>query len=545
MSAVVRKNVTLDSGYAELNAYFTRLGAIIGSSREIAPIAVITPMESVYLDYLRLDEQKSVQEVDEPFMRHLNELRKNGIFYHFVNEKILEKIGRSEDGKLIVGDCVYDAVVLADCRTVKKNTDRILKEFVRDGGKLCVLGEKPCYVDGIFERNVPNGNCAVSDLPVPLKLTFDGILSYSYREFGGKKLLFAVNESKQAVRLKTPVPFSKIDLMLEKGYAAVLEHTVPAEGSLLLEENGAYGEKYPTYRNRVRVMPRFIGSDRNNLTIERVAVTLKNGEILRGYVYGVFETLMKRGYADRLKASYSFESDQARPIWITREKQTITNACFNGKPLFFEQSEEDINFEIARAVANVGRNEYEYEADFGELRKSAEILYRKDVLESLLNCATYHTGLEPIYVAGAFDTDGYALRRPSEKKAGDLTKQGYADFYGKVCYEIELEKPITGYVKPIGAYAQCVIKAGGREYRCMLEEGVSAELPAGKIEIECYSTLRNRFGPFHYAAPYDDRITPDAFTLRNRWENEKTNGFFCEEKKVVPFGLETIEIECE
>lgn len=51
-------------------------------------------MESIYLDYLRLDESKSRDDVDKPFPGLLSELKKRGVSYHFINEKIAEKVGR-------------------------------------------------------------------------------------------------------------------------------------------------------------------------------------------------------------------------------------------------------------------------------------------------------------------------------------------------------------------------------------------------------------------------------------------------------------------
>lgn len=530
-------------GYPEFNKNFERLGYLISNSRELVSVAVLTPMESVYLDYLRLDERAAAENVDQPFLQTINELRKKGIAYHFVNEKILEKIGKTEGGELIVGECAYRAVVVANCRSIKHNTNELLKKFVRDGGKLCVSGEVPRYLDGYKTEERIVANCEMKDLPLPLKITVGDAVSYTYREIAGKRFLFLVNEGKEPVRAETGLPFSPIDLLAERGYAASTNHIVPAEGSLLLEEQGAYEGKFREYNHCKTVVPQYLESDHNNLTLENITVTLQNGTKLTGYVYGIFEMLMKRGYADRLKVSFEFESDSEREVTITREKQDVENVRFNGEALAFYQADEDVNFEKAVARARSGINVYEYEVDFSSMRKGAEILYQKDVLESLLNCATYHTGMEPVYVSGDFDTEGYRLCRTKAKQAGDLTAQGLGNFYGKVCYEICLEEAISGYVKPIGAYTQCIIKVGGKEYRCMTEAGVFAELPAGKTQIECYSSLRNRFGPFHYGSPDDDRISPDTFTLRNRWEDEKTNKFYYQPKRVVPFGLERIEIE--
>lgn len=533
------------SGYPEFNGYFEKLGYLIANSEEFAPVAVITPMESVYLDYIRLDESESQKKVDAPFMETLTALRKAGIAYHFVNEKVLEKLGKTENGRLVVGERSYQAVVLANCREIKSNTLSLLHKYLDNGGKLCVMGDAPEYADGLPVRSDLNGNCTVKELPRPLNLRSDGVFSYTYRAFGDKKFLFIVNENDLPVRVETEIPFSLLDLAGNKGYRALNSHMVPAKGSVLLEEQGEYEEEYPVYEKTATMTPKFLSSDKNNLTIEWVTVELDNGESLTGYIYGVFETLIKRGYASRAHVKFLFESDKQRSIVITHEKQDVKNLRFNGEILSFKQSSEDVNFEYAETYANVGENVYEYDVNFGALRAATEILYKKGVPESLLNCTTYHTGMEQIYIAGDFDVDGFTLREPAQKQAGDLSQQGYSNFYGAVRYEITLDKDIKqGYIKPVGDYTQCIVTAGGKKYRCMLEEGVRVQdVPAGKVEIECYSTLRNRIGPFHFAAPVDDGVGPDCFTMRNLWENEKGNKYFYAPKRVVPFGLERVEIE--
>ncbi|MBR1868430.1 MAG: hypothetical protein IJ800_07680, partial [Clostridia bacterium] len=124
------------------------------------------------------------------------------------------------------------------------------------------------------------------------------------------------------------------------------------------------------------------------------------------------------------------------------------------------------------------------------------------------------------------------------------TEQGYGNFCGAVVYECEAPVSVkNAFLKPVGDYSQCVIFIGDEKYRCMMEEGVVVpRLSKGKIRIECYSTLRNRIGPFHYASPYDDCISKDCFTLRGNWKNERENKLYCKEKREVPFGLEKIRV---
>ena len=533
------------SGYSEFNGYFEKLGYIIANSRESAPVAVITPMESVYLDYIRLDETETKKNVDDPFLNTLIKLRNAGISYHFVNEKILEKLGSVKDGTLVVGKRTYDAVVVANCREIKANTCSLLKDYLNGRGKLCIIGDLPKYVEGVKTETDIVGNCKIEELPKPVSFNADKTVSYTYRTFNGFNFLFIVNENDSPVTVRTETVFSRIDLINGKGYRAKTEHVIPAGSSLFLEENGNYTEEFTDGKEGFILLPEFKSSDGNNLTVEQVTAIKDNGEKLTGYIYGVFETLIKSGYEGSLKVQFRFESDKDRVITLTREKQDIRNARFNGDLLGdFTDAEEDVNFEYKTLQAKKGENVYEYDVDFTALRKATEIFYKKDVPESMLNCATYHTGMEQVYIRGDFDVCGYALKERVQKSAGDLSEQGYGNFYGAVRYTAEVKKPVkNAYVKPIGNYSQCVLRIGGKEYRCMMEEGVFIpELPAGEIEIECYSTLRNRIGPFHFGYPYDDRVSPMCFTMFTLWQNEKENKFFYAPKRVVPFGLSEIAV---
>ncbi|MGN1077178.1 MAG: hypothetical protein ACI4ST_01560, partial [Candidatus Gallimonas sp.] len=506
--------------------------------------AVIPPMESVYLDYIRLNEEKSYRETDDPFDEILQKLRTAGIPYHFLNEKVAARLARAEGGKILSGEGEYDAVVVANCRELKGETEKLLCAFAAQGGKICVAGRTPEYVDGKPAQVGFRGNCSIADLPRPVRVQVSGDVSMSVRKAFGRDFLFFVNPGDGPVTVRTEEDYSPVDLAERKGYCPAKEHTVYAKRSLLLEKNGDYGEKIPAFTQKTSCRPVPVSFDDNNLTIENVTVTLKDGRRLSGYVYGVFETVAKSGYAGEMKAEFRFESDCARRVKLTVEKQPVRNVRFNGEEITPEQSLRDVNFLEATVTARAGENVYSYEADFCPEEAKANVLYGKDVPESMLNMTTYRTLTEQIYVSGAFETEGYRLIGRTEKQAGDLTKQGYGNFCGSVTYRVETassDKPV--YIRPKGHFSQCLVKADGITRRVMLNDGVLLDkLKDGKIELVCFSTLRNMIGPFHYHAETDDKISPDTFTLRGHWKDEKTNDWYTAERMLVPFGLDEVEI---
>lgn len=533
------------SGYGQFNDYFARLGYLIANSEEIAPVAVIAPMESVYLRYVRLNEDASYADVDDGFDLILHKLRKAGVAYHFVNEKIAEKIASVRDGKLIVGNMQYSAVVVANCEEVKNSTKKLIEEYAAQGGKLCVEGRAPTYVDGIYSPFNLKSNCEIEGLPKPVNVTVSADVSISYRKAFGRYFLFIVNQSSEPVQITTEENYSLIDLVEMKGYSSKNKHIVGGKSSVILEKDGDYVCEYPVFTEEKLYVPEPVRFDKNNLTIEKAAVTLADGKRLEGYVYGVFETIAKSGYHGKIKVEFAFESDEERKIKLTVEKQPVTCVKFNGEDISFTQSLCDVNFEEAHVVAKKGRNVYTYEAVFSSKQARTDILYGKHVPESILNMTTYHTLMEQIYIGGDFQTDGYKLITPSKCRAGNLTECGYDNFYGCVTYRIKAdasEKPI--YIEPIGDYSQCIIKADGKEYRVMLNRGVLIDgLNDGNVEIDCYSTLRNMIGPFHFPLEEDDKVSPDSFTLRRLWTDEKTNKWYYSGRRLVPFGLNEVIIK--
>ncbi|MDY2879775.1 MAG: glycosyl hydrolase [Candidatus Borkfalkiaceae bacterium] len=532
------------SGYKDFNDYFARLGYLIANSEEEVCVAVIPPMESVYLNYVRLNEKDSFRETDEPFEEILRRLRTAGVPYHFLNEKIAEKFAEVKDGKLIVGKAEYSAIVVANCRELKSSTVRLLSDFDAQGGKILIEGRMPEYVDGEFRPLSVASNCKADDLPGPVHVTVGGDVSMSVRKAFGRQFLFFVNQGENPVTIRTEEAYATIDLAEMKGYRSEKEHVVYGKRSLLLEKCGDYENEIPGFSRAERYCPVPVASDENNLTVEKVTVALQDGKRLSGYVYGVFETLAKYGYRGELKAEFRFESDEERFVKLSAEKQPARQIRFNGEEVSFRPSDSDVNFMEADVKARSGENVFSYLVDFSPENAKGDVLYGKDVPESILNRTTYHTFLDQIYVSGHFDTEGHRLVSPREKCAGDLTRQGYGNFCGSVVYRVQAEKSRTPvYIRPIGYFSQCLVRTDGKTYRVMLNDGVMLDrLTDGNVELVCYSTLRNKIGPFHFLSEPDNNINADTFTLRNRWKDEKTNEWYSDSPRLVPFGLDAVEI---
>ena len=124
---------------------------------------------------------------------------------------------------------------------------------------------------------------------------------------------------------------------------------------------------------------------------------------------------------------------------------------------------------------------------------------------------------------------------------------GFENFCGAAEYSFEIDAPSgTVRLEPIGDFAMCEFSCGSNKATVLLRESAQMKLTGAgkhKITVKCYSTMRNKFGPFHCADFSEDAVSPDQFTLRGNWKDEKTNPFYSPARKIVPFGLRAIKVE--
>lgn len=530
------------SFYKSFNGYFSKLGYLIANSEEKTEVAVVTPMESIYLDYLRLDESKSRLEVDVPFIGLLSKLKKRGVTYHFINEKIAEKLGRTENGRLIVGERSYSQVVLNPCKEMKGSTLNLLKEFSNEGGE--IFGKTlPEFIDGKrAEVTLP----LVSDfdkLKKPTDISFDGEVAYSYRTLGGKDFVFVVNETEKPVIMTTGEKFSAFDLTTGEYFGGRTKNVVPARSGMIFEL-GDIGNSEDLSLSST-IVPEYVSADENTLVIDNVTVKTENGKTFEGYFHGVYERLVKSGFGGKANVSFKFSSDGNYPAKLIIEKQKTGYKSFNDEKLRFKQSENDIGYEFSEVCVKKGENILSYTIDFEDGERVGKILYDPTVPESLRNCIAYETGIEQVFVRGDFDCENGKIVAKKRKIAGNLTLQGLENFFGKVVYSFDYDfdgDPVR--FVPNGDFTACNFIVDGKNYEVALTDGVTLRGVSGKktVTVECYSSLRNLYGPFYFKGREESGVGSDAFTLRGSWNDDGTNKDYDGQKRLIPFGIKDISV---
>jgi hypothetical protein len=187
--------------FKDFNDYFTRLGYLLANSREAVRIAMLHPIRSAYFDYKDLDPQpgNGLEKLEKAFYKQLDMFAADQIPYHFLDETLLEEDGFVKNDKIGCGQYTYDFLVIPACYTMGRHTEKLIRQYVENGGKVLLLWDKPTYLEGEpFSYDYLESNITYDQLkemmPYRLQEPVDGVHS-TLREGEAGTFLFVQNYS--------------------------------------------------------------------------------------------------------------------------------------------------------------------------------------------------------------------------------------------------------------------------------------------------------------------------------------------------------------
>lgn len=446
--------------YSEFADYFTTLGALLDSGKDVAPLLVIHPIHSAYILHDSLKSEKLLA-YSERFDAFCEELNQEHILHHYGDETIMEHHGSirvSEEGaSLVVGKCEYGAVLLPDIINLTANTVRLLLEFMEKGGKVYAVERLPEFENGRKTAGLEklrNGVVACRDLwelkqlcpeisPIEFE-TENPVIHLTWKELSdGRWLLYLVNNAKesQSVSLKVQGRYEvslldilkereeKVPVKVEKD-STVVELDFAEYGSAVLvlssvaeEDCGADFErldvaeteqstldKAETERIVLDNMFHIDACDDNALTLDKCIYRVDDGEWqpemavinLQNKLFEMWKPChVEMQFTFQIAESFDFDS-----VKLCMEDPEKFEIAVNGMPYHFQDCGMFVDHAIRQSkigeLLKMGENTIRLSCYFTQ---SEEIYFAKltpGVHESVKNKLTYDTELESIYLTGHF-----------------------------------------------------------------------------------------------------------------------------------------------
>ena len=547
------------SEFKAFNDYFNRLGYIISNTKEEAEACVIHPIKSLYLSYVKSDTVKLLETVDKRFEEFLNELAYRGVSYHIADETILQKHGRIKDGKLVVGNCVYNTVLVPEMQSICKTTYSLLKEFK---GKLWVA-DKIGYIDGVRSDVDLFSNVGLREITENNKFGFKVLKGKAFiteRKGDIGEFLFVKNVSK--------TESCKVSVVGVSGEYALLDLETLSLGITDGEISLGGSESAVLYKTN-----EFNATDNREVTEKDITKRFKVSGVSENYfvldkarysldgvnfgkeknIQEIFECLLRCDYRGNVVVRQYFTVKEKFVAKILVEKAKYKYLRVNGKEINLSQSEFDVEFAEADigSIIVSGENVIEYALDFYEHDGVRYALFDPKATESVRNCLYYDTSLENSYIVGNFIVKkdmSLTKRRGNVDKFSHLEKHGYPFFYGSFTLTGKLN--YDGKSKEVmsfsGRFLTAEITCGDKSKGVVLSDkaDVTDLLKQGEnvLQIKVKSSLRNLFGPHHNKLDVEkEQVFPRHFTMLGEWENGKPKGF-TEKYNLVQFGIDKITL---
>ena len=516
----------------------SRVGMLLTEGKATADVCVLHPQTTAWTLF---DNAKNagLTELNDRFISILRELEQKHIEFHLGDETILERHGKVENGKLVVGTQTYSYVINCCCDELFESTEKLLKEFVAQGGKI--------VTPELLKSN---------------EITEDSSITYTKRIYPDFTLHYFVNSSPEEKRVKINVEGSMVDIFTGdvSGFSGV--HNFEAWGSLVIFEDGNKNKEYHELAENIIVQDGFYQVDEgtlNTLTLDKCDYYF-DGELQEkeGYILNACERANKLERKVALRMEFFAELIEIPEVlYLVTESPEKFRITINGQKIeknitgyFRDKSFKTIDI---RQYVVRGKNTIAYECDFVQSPTFYENLKKAMVFESEKNKLVYDMELESIYLLGNFSvrTDGewialereayryigsFALDRPKKEiTLQNIEQQGFPFFCGELTLygEIEVQganpvlmvdfKGVNAIRVQIGAFEKVIFTGK----KIPLEQ-----VPAGKhrIKLTLINNLRNLLGPHHLEIGEDHEVSPSSFfkepcvwiksVSENRWNED-------------------------
>ena len=525
--------------FSTVEDYFARMHYLMTLGESAIDTAIINPVESTwgltneyaYKDYFAAT-QPLYQRIEKEYYELYKGLLLRGAEVDYIDEGLFAKYGKAEGAVLCCGKAGYKKIILNGNLNLRSTTLKELNEFIKEGGKVYVVGEKPCYLDG-------EAHDFTDELSGAVKTDFDVERVYEYirdteveteerrlivskRVMGEEKIILFLNSSREEsfdaeIVVRTNLNCMEIDLRTGEYRAA--EYIRTNEG-LKIKKHFDRDEEYVLFLTRKEEPlreekkaieavslpesfdysldePNFLVLDNAEFYIdgerqgndyvlnidrkirEKFGLEARHGEMIQPWYKKKYFPVQDKKYC-RAVLVYRFDCESIpEEAEIMTEEYRNTQILLNGQKLDISKAKRtkidncfritEIPFELFRS----GENEIEISFDFYE-----------------------ETGIEGIFLCGKFgvrkgEKKDTVIPLAEKLKAGDLCLQGLTYYGGRVTLNVPM--PNGKYLLESKDLACALIIANGKRiafppYRA------ETEVIEEKLKIELVMTRNNLFG---------------------------------------------------
>lgn len=513
--------------YKQFNDAMANLGYLLGEGKTDFDTLLIHNVTSDWICFNRADNTYKgthISAFDNALFGSCQILEKKHIPFHIGDEIMMERHGRVEDGKLIIGEMSYSTVIIPDHIRFLPNTERLLDEFKAQGGRIV----------------------SVFDIE-PNNIIDNEKITYTRRRHDGFTLHYFVNSGESEEYAKINAGSFAVELSSGEVRDFYGEYTFAPHESLVLIDNGTPHAQKPETK---ALIPLDMGGEWEIVQTTDNSLTL---DFCDYYFDGVLQE--KNGYVLNIlpRANALERAVKVRCLFRANIEHIPTKLCLGIEtPEIFEIK---INGSTVKKVSNgyfrdkcirlldiakyikLGENEIELEATVLQSKETYERIKNSKIFESERNKLTYDIEIEPIYLVGDFAVSFYGDIQDAGNNAGffdgrftvsapkkritldNIEKSGFPFFSGEMTVKKDFDLNDTSRIlrfSPKGINA-IRITVNGKPIKTLMwapfTVDISEHMAIGKntVELTLVNNLRNLMGPHHHTGGEIFEVYPSSF----------------------------------
>ena len=513
--------------YDKLMDALSRESMILAKGKKQVDVLLLHPETTAWSLY-NAGDPILIRALHTRFLETIKLLERKHIVFHLGDEILLERHGRVEEGKLVLGEQKYSYVIDSCCEVLLPNTEKLLEVFVKEGGRK-VRAEELADNPVVNLPEITYTKCNLDDVEVHF------FVNSSAEE---KRVSFKVAGQVLDIYSGEMKPFKGKHVFEPWGSLIVLEDTkskssmedVACEAKESLEKNMLPEKKL---RLTKRVM--------NCLTLDRCDYYFDGVmQEKNGYVLNICERANVLERKVQIHQDYHVQIHHLpEELYLICETPERFRIMINNKRL--EKAAEGYyvdksfqKFDIVDLVT-LGENVISFDCDFLQSDIFYQNLKRAYQFEGEKNKLAYDMEIEPIYLVGDFgvrtegtwtELDNNAVRyhgsfeldkAPTEIYPNHIEKQGYPFFGGEMVLEGELDIQGENSVLKLTRRGITAVKVEicDKEKWLLTDDEISLKDfgVTGKVtaRFTLINNLRNLLGPHHLEEGECLRVNPGKF----------------------------------
>ena len=549
-------NPWVNKDFKTFNDYFSVLGKTLSESTEIVNVAVLHPIRSAYLEYKRDADGFGISDLDNKFLSFIETLGAKQIPHHFIDETLLAKYGGIKGDKLVCGKCEYDYLILPEIYTMDKSTEKLLGEFVKNGGKVYIADKKPEYLEGEkYDYDYLKSNVTLDEIKAAQEVVGEDNKNIRFTHRKGddnREFIYCVNlgdATTWKVSAKNARSFKAYDILKDEYFSVGEELSFEKYQSYVLYFDDKPESEQKVAKTELRLNDTFkvISSTENYLTLDFIRYSFDGKSYSEPYHHmGLFDKLLNLRYKGDLYLKYEFNVKSVPDnIKLLIENTNLLSVSVNGKKAkktgVSDIEKELFVYDLAKSVV-VGKNEVVAKINYYQGENVYYALFGENVTEGLKNCLAYDTDIEAAFIKGDFGVygdfvsgknddillgDDFYIGEP-KKEITCLIKDGYPFFAGNITLKQTFTAGKGNTVLVVDKRFHAIdVKVNGKYAGKMIfsdKLDISAFTVNGENEIELTLTVGNRnlLGPFHTIEQEPMAISPYTFERIGTWKDGKS-----------------------